>query len=167
MSRALAYTTCSELWEESGLSNDSLLLRALLKKARQHADEPVSLGWKRQLYDLAMEIGGECSVAGWDGYDGAPILQEAVIKTLKLISLLPDSAQPPHLVPSPEGYIAFEWHDPRKRVLSVSPKNDLLIWASVLGIDDTRYGRSPARKGWPQPVLDILTECFTSGRSIT
>lgn len=167
MIRALARTTHIELWVEAGLSSDSSLLRSLLEKARQHADEPVSLGWKRRLYDQAMEIGGECSVARWDGYGGAPILGESVVKTLKLISQLPDSIQPPNLIPSPGGYISFEWHDPEKRVLSVSPKNNLLVWASVLGIDDTRYGRSPARMGWPQAVLDILTEYFTGGRSLT
>jgi len=160
MSRVLARTTHSELSRETGLSDESLLLRDKLEKARKHADEPVSLGWKRQLYDLAMEIGGECSMAGWDGYGGIPILGDSVVKALKLISQLPDSIRPPHLVPSPGGYISFEWHGPEKRVLSVSPKNDLLVWASVLGVDDTRYGRSPARMGWPQAVLDILTDYF-------
>lgn len=148
--------------EESGLSGDSMLLRSILKKVGEHVSEPVSLGWKRQLYDQAMEIGGECSAAGWDGYGAAAIPQESVVKAMHLVRQLPDSIKPPFLVPSPGGYISFEWHDSEKRVLSVSPKNGLLVWASILGVDDTHYGRSPSRKGWPQAVLDILKDHFAN-----
>jgi hypothetical protein len=163
VSKLLAHADHSEWLEESGLSVDSTLLRSMLKKAREHASEPVSLGWKRQLHDQAMEIGEECSETGWDGYGAAAIPRESVIKAMYLVHQLPNSVKPPYLVPSPGGYISFEWHDSEKRVLSVSPKNDLLIWASVLGVDDTRYGRSPSRKGWPQAVLDILKDHFANG----
>lgn len=163
MSKVITPTDHRVRLGESGLGDDSILLRSILKKADEHASEPVSLGWKRQLLDQAMEIQDECSVTGWDGYGAEAIARESVVETMNLIQQLPDSIKPPYLVPSPGGYVSFEWHDFEKRVLSVSPKNDLLVWASVLGADDTRYGRSPARKGWPQAVLDILNDYFTNG----
>ena len=161
MSKAIAPGFGSEIWgKETGIGKDSEVLRTVLQKAHDHATEPLSLGWKRQLYDLAMEIGSECSAPGWDGYRGAQIQTKAVIQTLKLISQLPDSSPRPELVPSPEGHISFEWHGSKGRVLSVSPKKELLIWASVLGPDDTAYGRSPARKCWPESILTILRDYF-------
>lgn len=163
MSKVVAPTDHRVRQEEAGLSGDSMLLRSLLKEVGEHASEPVSLGLKRQLHDQAMEIGDECSATGWDGYGAAAISRESVIETMRLIHQLPDSVRPPYLVPSPGGYISFEWRDSEKRVLSVSPKNDLLVWASILGVDNTRYGRSPARKGWPQAILDILRDHFTNG----
>jgi hypothetical protein len=163
MSKVITTTDHRVRPEESGLSGDSRLLCSILKKVDEHASEPISLGWKRQLHDQAMEIRDECSVTGWDGYGAAAIPRESVIETMHLIHQLPDSVKPPYLVPSPGGYVSFEWHDSEKRGLSVSPKNDLLVWASVLGVDDTRYGRSPTRKGWPQAVLDILKDYFTNG----
>lgn len=163
MSKLLAHEGRSEWLEESGLSVDATLLRTLLREARAHGSEPVSLGWKRQLHDQAMEIGEECSAAGWDGYGAAAISRESVVKAMNLIHKLPDSVRPPFLVPSPGGYISFEWHDSEKKVMSVSPKNGVLVWASILGVDDTRYGRSPSRKGWPQAVLDILKDHFANG----
>src|SRR5262245_44447985 len=103
MSRTLAIGTRSTSLVEPGCSEESDKLRRKLSSAHQHAYEPISLGWKRLLYDEAMEIRKQCSIADWDGYDGTPISDEAVVRTLRLIRALPDTIAPPDLVPSPEG----------------------------------------------------------------
>jgi len=167
MSHALGRTP-DRIWtSDSALSKESGRIRQVLEWTKSHQNEPVSLGWKRELYDLAMEIGNECAESGWDGYGAAPITREAVVWTLHLISQLSELIQPPNLVPSPGGYISFEWHDSERRVVSVSPKANLLVWAAVLADDDTQYGKSPIRKGWPLGVLNILYEFFSSSRSVT
>lgn len=167
MSQALGRTPDHTWTSDSALSKESGIIRQVMEWTKNHQNEPVSLGWKRELYDLAMEIGDECSESGWDGYSAAPITREAVVRTLHLIYQLSELIQPPNLVPSPGGYISFEWHDPERRVVSVSPKADLLVWAAILADNDTQYGKSPIRKGWPSGVVNILHEFFSSSRSVT
>jgi hypothetical protein len=156
------------IWpSDTGLSRESGRIRQVFEWTKSHRNEPVSVGWKKELYDLAMEIGEECSESGWDGYNAAPITRDAVIRTLRLIYELSEMIQPPNLVPSPGGYISFEWHDPDRHVVSVSPKAEVIVWAAVLAEDDSQYGKSPIRKGWPSGVLNILYESFSRSRSIS
>jgi hypothetical protein len=155
------------IWSsDSGLSRESGKLRKVIEWTQRHRNEPVSLGWKKELYDLAMEIGEEYSESGWDGYNADPITSDAVIRTLRLIYQLSEMIQPPNLIPSSGGYISFEWHDSERRVVSVSPKAELMVWAAVLADDDTQYGKSPIRKGWPSGVLNILHEFFSRSRPV-
>ena len=164
MSLAVARTT-ERIWvSNTGLSQESKQLFRVMKGTRIHANEPVSLGWKRDLYYCAIEIGQECAQAGWDGYGASAIAPEAVTKTLELIAELPELLQAPYLVPSPEGYISFQWHDSERRIVSVSPKEDRLVWAAMLADDDSQYGKAPLWKGWPQVLIDLLQRYFSNVR---
>jgi hypothetical protein len=164
MSLAVARTT-ERIWvSNTGLSKESKQLFRVMKGTRIHANEPVSLGWKRDLYYRAIEIGQECAQADWDGYGAVAIAPEAVTRTLQLIAELPELLQPPHLVPSPDGYISFQWHDSERRIVSVSPKEDRLVWASMLADDDSQYGKAPLWKGWPQSLIDLLQRYFSNAR---
>lgn len=164
MSRTLAIGTRVTWLGEPGRSEESDKLRRKLLSAHEHAFEPISLGWKRLLYDEAMEIRKQCSTAGWDGYDAAPISAEAVVRTLKLIQTLPDTVAPPDLVPSPEGEISLEWHDVQRRMVSVSPRADRLIWAAMMSDQDAQYGKAPLSEGWPKTLLDLLDRYFMNAR---
>lgn len=164
MSRTLAIGTPPTWLVEPGRSEESDKLRRKLSRAHQHAVEPISLGWKRLLYDEAMEIGRQCSTAGWDGYDATAISDEAVVRTLKLIQTLSDTITPPDLVPSPEGEISLEWHDPQRRIVTVTPRPDRLIWAAMMSDHHTQYGKAPLSEGWPRAVLDILNRYFPNAR---
>lgn len=164
MSQAVARTT-ERIWiSNTGLSQESNKLFRVMKRARNHANEPLSIGWKRDLCYRAIEIGQECSQADWDGYGGTAISPEAVTKTLELITELPEMLHPPHLVPSPDGYISFQWHDRDRRIVSVSPKEDRLVWAAILSDDDSQYGKAPLWKGWPQALTDLLLRYFANAR---
>ena len=138
MSQAVARTTERIRISNTGLSQESKQL--FRKWTRIHANEPLSLGWKRDLYYRTIEIGQECAQVDWDGYGGAAITSEAITRTLELIAELPEMLQPPHPVPSPDGHISLQWHDKERRIVSVSPKEDRLVWAAVLSDDDTQYG---------------------------
>ena len=160
MSQAVARTTERIRISNTGLSQESKQL--FRKWTRIHANEPLSLGWKRDLYCRTIEIGQECAQVDWDGYGGAAITPEAVTRTLELIAELPEMLQPPHPVPSPDGHISLQWHDQERRIVSVSPREDRLVWAAVLSADDTQYGKAPLWKGWPQAVNEILLAHFSN-----
>lgn len=164
MSRTLAVRTLPLQPIEPGLSQESMKLRSVLSWAHDHANEPLSLGWKRLLYDQAMVVGKRSSEAGWDGYDAEPITREAVVRTLQLLYLLPESISPPDLIPSPEGEISLEWNDVRKRIISVTPRPDLIIWAAMTSDQHSQYGKAPLSDGWPDSLLDLLSQYFPNVR---
>lgn len=164
MSRTLPVRTFPLQFIEPGRSQESEDLRRVLSWAHDHANEPLSLGWKRRLYDRTMEIGDRHSQAGWDGYDAEPITREAVVRTLNLLHLLPESISPPDLVPSPEGEISLEWHDVHKRIVSVTPRPNLIIWAALTSDQHSQYGKAPLSDGWPSSLLDLLSQYFPNVR---
>ena len=150
-----------------GLGETSRDLRDAIQRFHAHANEPLSLGWKRNLLDQAQEFGDSCSQAGWDGYDASPISSEAVARALLLIDLIPEWAPPPELAPSPEGEISFEWYSGRNKILSVTPQKGLLVYAASLGTDHTRYGKVPVLDSWPSDILSILSEHFCDARLLS
>lgn len=145
---------------ETGLSSESEFVFETSCDAQDHTSQPISLGWKLDLYDQVIEIAADCSEPDWDGYDARPLSPEAKERALQIIRLLPDSVQIPELAPSPEGEISFEWYVGRDRLLSVTPQNELLIYAAIVGPDHTQYGRVPVRETWPEEILTILSRYF-------
>lgn len=130
-------------------------------EAHAHATEPISSGWKRLLHDEVAELASECSTPGWDGYGADPISEEAELRAHYLIDVAPESIPPPMMIPSPEGEISLEWHVGRNRSLSVTPEADhSLIYAAILGPEQTRYGREPFSDSWPPPIVIMLREFF-------
>jgi hypothetical protein len=164
MSRTLAIRTPPFQVIEPGISEESIKLRDVLSWAHEHANEPLSLGWKRPLYDRAMEIGKRYSEASWDCYDAEPISSDAIARTLRLIYLLPESISPPELVPSPEGEISLEWNDVHKRIVSVTPRPNLILWAAMTSDQHSQYGKAPISDGWPNALLDVLSQYFPNVR---
>lgn len=164
MSRTLALRTPASQVIEPGLSQESMKLRHVLSWAHDHANEPLSLGWKRLLYDRTMEIGKRYSGSGWDGYDAEPVGIEAVVRTLRLLYFLPESISPPELIPSPEGEISLEWNDVHKRIVSVTPRPNLIIWAAMTSDQHSQYGKAPISDGWPSSLLDLLSQYFPNAR---
>ncbi len=125
-----------------------------------HAREPISLGgWKNILINEAIEIKNDYAEVGWDGYEASPISEEAIQRAIILITVLPDGAPCPELVPSVEGEIAYEWNIGSSQVLSVTPSPHLVVWAASLGPNHTQCGKMPFNNfdPWPSEFLLILS----------
>jgi hypothetical protein len=160
MPSTLADELLSPWHEETGVSEESKRVFNATRNARVHAAQPAFHRRKLDLCDEIFEIVADTRKAGWDGYDAAPITGEALQRALKLIQLLPDSAPYPDLAPSPEGEISFEWYRGDDRILSVTPKGNLLIYAAVLSSNRRQYGRAPVEEGWPDEILTIISKHF-------
>jgi len=161
--------TAARLWD-LGSRGCSETYDRLAKKVLETIDDatrPVSLGWRRHLSDQAKTLGHECSRQGWDGYEANPILPEAVSRALLLIELLPEGTEIPELVPDPVGEISFEWSDRHDRILSVTPRKGVLVYAAILGHDHTQYGKAPVRDSWPAEIQSILTRYFNHASLFT
>ena len=149
---------------EKGVGEDSNQLRETEKEISLHATQPItSGGWKRLLVSEAFETYIERSEPGWDGYDASPLTQESFLCTRSFIELIPVWAPRPDLVPSPDGWISFEWRSLMNRILSVTPENRVLIYAAALGPQNLHYGRvslEEYREKLPSNITRILSEYF-------
>jgi hypothetical protein len=161
--------TAAMLWDlgSRGCSETYDRLEKKFLETIAEATKPVSLGWRRHLSDRAKTLGDECSRKGWDGYEANPISSEAVSRALLLIELLPEGIEMPELVPDPVGEISFEWSDRHDRILSVTPRKGILVYAAILGHDHTQYGKAPVRSSWPAEVHSILTRHFNHASFFT
>jgi len=125
--------------------------------------EFLSRDWKASLVDEASEICRECSQPGWDGYDAEALSEEAFVHARNFINLLPDGVSQPDLVPSPDGWLSFEWRSPGDGILSVTIENGVWIYATSLGQDNVDYGQVPLeeyREKFPPCIGNILSEYF-------
>ena len=149
---------------EKGVGKDSTQLWETERKVSLHATQPISSGgWKRLLVSEAFEIYIECSEPGWDGYDASPLSQTSFLCARSFIELIPVWTPRPDLVPSPDGWISFEWRSPMNRILSVTPENRVLIYAAALGSQNVHYGRvslEEYREKLPLHITEILSKYF-------
>lgn len=149
---------------EKGVGEDSRQLRKTEEEVFHHATEPlISGGWKRLLADEVFEIYSECSESGWDGYDASPLSEDSVLHASSFIDLIPVWTPRPDLVPSPDGWISFEWRSFPNRILSVTPENGVVIYAAVLGPQNLHYGRvslEEYRERLPPQIAELLSEYF-------
>lgn len=123
----------------------------------------VSRSWKASLVAEASEICRECSQPDWDGYDAAALSEEAFVQAKDFINLLPDGVSQPDLVPSPDGWLSFEWRSPEDRILSVTIENGTLIYATSVSQDHVDYGQIPLeeyREQFPPRLESILSRYF-------
>ncbi|MYA27950.1 MAG: hypothetical protein F4Z24_01155 [Nitrospira sp. SB0666_bin_27] len=152
-----------------GVGEYSRQLRKTEEEVFHHATEPlISGGWKRLLVDEAFEIYIECSEPGWDGYDAAPLSEGSFFYARSFIDLIPVWAPRPDLVPSPDGWISFEWRSLMNRIMSATPENGVLIYAAALGHQNVHYGRvslEEYREKLPSNLTRILSEYFRNERT--
>lgn len=149
---------------EKGIGEHSTQLWETEKKISLHATQPMtSGGWKRLLVDEAIEICIECSEPGWDGYDASPVSRDSFLHARSFLDLIPVWAPRPDLVPSPDGWISFEWRSFPNRILSVTPENGVVIYAAVLGSQNVHYGRvslEECREKPPPHIAELLPQYF-------
>ena len=149
---------------EKGVGEDSNQLWETEKEVFLHATQPISSGgWKRLLVSEAFEIYIECSEPGWDGYDALALSQDSFSHARCFINLIPNWASQPDVVPSPDGWISFEWRSLRNRTLSVTLENGVVIYAAALGPHHVRYGRvslNEYRETLLPDIAGILSEYF-------
>ncbi|MCY2968612.1 MAG: hypothetical protein NT069_34150, partial [Planctomycetota bacterium] len=86
-----------------------------------------TLGLDADVFEELATVAGDCREPDWDGYGAAPVSQETLRTTYRLLESLPLCFPPPSIGAEPDGQLALEWHHSRRRTLSVSvsPLGDL------------------------------------------
>jgi len=104
----------------------------------------------RKTMDELYDVAEECSEAGWDGFGGLPISQDAYVKAYQFLEDLPTGVPQPSVVPEPDGHICLEWYVKPTRILSVSVAPEPEVhYTATLGPNnqcgtETFFGEIPA-----------------------
>ena len=126
---------------------------------RRHLRDSFSLAFPRKaiLNDL-YTLTGECNVPNWDGQGAVAVSAETYRNAYRFLEALPLGAPTPTLGAEPDGHITLEWHQSRRRTLSVSisPGGDL-HYAALRGPSRT-YGTEPFLGEVPRVILDLIAQ---------
>ena len=113
-----------------------------------------------QLVQTLNDLFKQCSVPGWDGYGAKPIDKESYYESLRFIQYLPDFLPNPEVTIEPDGEIAFEWFNSKRRVFSVSvSRNGELAYAGLLGYNKT-HGTEFFGDELPKTILDNIQRVY-------
>jgi hypothetical protein len=108
--------------------------------------------------EVVDEIYEECSEAGWDGYDAAPVRACALTDAMKLIRMLPSSIPVPKIAPEPSGGLTLRWSRGKvKTFILAIYGNEVLDYAAIIG-SERQHGRLEFKDFLPSKVPKILIE---------
>ena len=91
------------------------------------------------LDDQLIDTFVEASQPDWDGAGSVAIERGTLQLAKEFVESLPRPYQTPEIVPEPDGHVNLEWHNGKRRLLSVSVNPDgRLHWAALIGGEDPR-----------------------------
>lgn len=112
--------------------------------------------------DELQAVAKECSSFGWDGYDSAPVEQEAIRQAERFLKALPLGMVAPSIGAEPDGHITLEWYQSPRRTLSVSINQDGdLHYAALLGYSK-QSGFEPFFGEMPLPILNLVKRAISA-----
>jgi hypothetical protein len=113
-----------------------------------------------QLYKLE----SECAEAGWDGHDGQPIQDLAVLWAAEFIRALPDGIPLPEFTVDPDGAVSLDWVQSRTRLFTLSiGSNSRVALAWVDGINKGHAVERFDGQSVPWLVIDRIKEIMNCG----
>lgn len=146
-----------------GFGDDFARLMIMYENFIQDFKESETIGrpQKNALTSLE-EIIVECSAEGWDGYDAAPVSDDAYDEAKRLLESLPLATFPmPEIVPEPDGGIGLEWYKGKRQVFVVSLRRmNEIVYAGLYGLSRT-YGTEYFGTSLPRVIIDNLKRLFS------
>lgn len=141
-----------------GSSEASERISDYFRQAKNQAHAAASTLQSRSAVLLA-RLAHECGVAGWDGYDAAPISVATCDRVQAFIDALPCWMPTPEIVPETDGEIAVEWDLSPNRIFSVSiGEQGPLHFAGLFGPNKERHGVEPFEDSVPEDIFSYISQ---------
>jgi len=119
---------------ERGLSTDAQKLRSLCFDIVMFPDPSAMSSFKGEALQALLSAYSKAQFTNWDGDGGAAVAETTLQFAMQLLALLPSRIPQPEIYPEPDGEIAFEWDNGRRRVFSISVGRDgTLTYAGLMG----------------------------------
>jgi len=127
----------------------------------RHLRESSAFGIGSLLREEFSNVWEECRVANWDGYNALAVTQETLRFAYTFLESLPLGFPRPSIGAEPDGHLTVEWHQSRRRTLSVSISPDgELHYAALLGLGRT-CGTEPFFGEIPESILDLVGKVYS------
>jgi len=155
------YNPNYNLYSNRGLSDDANTLYRQIAAIEEDFNKSIVLGEKNaKITQALMNIFEECAHPDWDGYGAKPIDKESYYESLRFLQYLPNSIPGPEVTIEPDGEIAFEWFNDKRRVFSISiGSNGELTYAGLFGYNKA-YGTEFFGDELPKTILENIQRVF-------
>jgi len=113
-----------------------------------------------KILENLLEVKAEHSVDNWDGYGAKAIDDESYKNAFNFALSLPTNLPIPEIYVEPDGEVAFEWYEGKRKVFSISigSKNHL-VYAGLFGASKT-YGVEYFYDDVPEIILSNIHRLY-------
>lgn len=155
------YNPKYNLYSNRGVSDDANTLHKQIAEIEDDSYKSIVLGEKNvKITQALMNILEECAHPNWDGYGAKPIDKESYHESLRFVQYLPNSIPSPEVTIEPDGEIAFEWFNNKRRVFSISiGRNGELTYAGLFGYNKA-HGTEFFGDELPKTILESIQKVF-------
>jgi hypothetical protein len=144
-------------WPTLGVSEEAQAVAKATQAERRDISRTNALG-RSSVFDELGAVWEECRHSNWDGYDALPVTWETLQHADRLIESLPLGTSLPSVGAEPDGALTLEWHQSRRRTLSVSVTAEgELHYAALLG-PNRAFGTEAFFGEIPQKILGLIQQ---------
>jgi hypothetical protein len=155
------YNPPLNIYSNRGLSRDAKALDKRIAEIEDDFNKSIVLGEKKIAINQAlMNILEECAYTNWDGYGAMPIDKESYYESRRFVKYLPSFLPNPEVTIEPDGEIAFEWFNDKRRIFSVSiGGNGELTYAGLFGYNKA-HGTEFLGDELPKIILENIQRVY-------
>ena len=151
-------TTPLNLISDSAISESAIIVRQQLTNA-------VAVRIAKMVDDVS-EAGRKHSKDDWDGEGAKRVDRESYDNAIKFALTLPISLPIPEISVDPDGTIAFEWYEDKRRVFSVSAgSKGELFYAGLFGQNRT-HGVETLTDLVPEVITNNISRVYSGVKNI-
>ena len=162
MTTALICDNCIGLGIGSrGVSEDFYALQKAYGQGLAERFKTITFGQNlKTALTTLVTASGEASTDDWDGYGAASVKKAAKYEAELFLKMWPTNLPFPEVAVEPDGDIALEWIESRRRMLSISfSGTNRISFAGIFGANDM-HGTEYFSDSIPKAVLDMARRVF-------
>ena len=107
------------------------------------------------LYEM-LTIFNECRTKGWDGYDANPLDTNSLKNTFDFILDLPLDAEPPEIMPDPNGTFMLHWENDEQSLALNVDGNRVISFGAISSNGGEVYGATPFTLSIPRNIVNEI-----------
>lgn len=140
-----------------GASAEAQFVAEKASQAKRYLCDSTALGLqKQQSFDQLYTVAEQCSAPNWDGYNAAPVSNEAYRLAYCFIEQLPPNLPMPTIGAEPDGHLTLEWHRSADNTLSISVAPDGNLHYSALLGPNSVYGTEAFFDQVPEIIVRLV-----------
>lgn len=160
MTTAVVCENCTGFGPVTGsqaVGKDFKNLQSSYEKGLNRLRETITFGQKfRDAFSSLVTVAEEANADNWDSYGAKPVNEAAISEAKRFLQMWPSGLPFPVVAAEPDGDIALEWIEGRRRVFSISfSDTNRIAYAGVFGMNEV-HGTEQFEDVIPKVILDSV-----------